>query len=170
MVILFSRRKCEEEKQIIEILSKYGANYISDKTVTAGDGSFTIISEYKKTEINIKNGIALILDDTDRFYNQTFKDGIIGICEDKNQKALEIFKRSNIPVVSCGMNSKNTITLSSLNSNSLLATLQRSLTDQSGKTVEPAEFKIKLTKEYLPFAVMASAAVLLLMGITPEAF
>ena len=170
MVILFSGRKSAVERDIIEILSGCGANYISDKAVTSGDGGFTIISEYKKTEINLKNGIAVFIDDTDRFNNQTFPKGIIGICEDSNQKALEIFKNSNIPVISCGMSAKNTVTLSSINSETLLAALQRTVTDCTGNEVDPGEFKIKLKKSYAPFAVMASTAVLLLNGITPKAF
>ena len=170
MVILFSGRKSAVERDIIEILSGCGANYISDKAVTSGEGGFTIISAYKKTEINLKNGIAVFIDDTDRFDNQIFPDGITGVCEDSNLKALSIFKSCGTPVISCGMSGKNTVTLSSLGSTSLLASLQRTVTDLCGNEVDPAEFKIKLTKQYSPFAVMASAAVLLLVGIKPEVF
>lgn len=170
MVILFSGRKSRVEGQIIEILCRYGATYISDKAVNENCGSFTIISEYKKTDIRLKNGIAVFIDDTERFNGQTFPLGTVGICEDTNIKALQLFKESNIPVISCGMNAKNTITLSSLNSTSLLASLQRTVTDCLGNEVDPAEFRIKLNKPYTPFAIMASAAVLLLNGITPEIF
>lgn len=170
MVILFSGRKCTVEKEIIEILSGYGASYISDKAVSSAEGRFTVISEYKKTDIKLKNGIAVFIDDTDRFANQVFPDGITGVCEDSNLKALSIFKSCGTPVISCGMNGKNTVTLSSLGSTSLLASLQRTVTDLCGNEVDPAEFKIKLTKQYSPFAVMASAAVLLLVGIKPDVF
>ncbi len=170
MVILFSGRKCAVEKEIIEILSGYGANYISDKAVSSAEGRFTVISEYKKTDIKLKSGIAVFIDDTDRFDNQIFPDGITGVCEDSNLKALSIFKSCGTPVISCGMSGKNTVTLSSLGSTSLLASLQRTVTDLCGNEVDPAEFKIKLTKQYSPFAVMASAAVLLLVGIKPEVF
>ena len=44
------------------------------------------------------------------------------------------------------------------------------VTDFIGNDIDPAEFKIKLTKKYSPFAVMASAAVLLLVGIKPDVF
>ncbi len=168
MVILFSERNSTAEREIIEILSSYGADYISDKTVISGDGDFTIVSEYKKAEIRIKKGIAVFIDDTDRFNNQIFPDGIIGICEEKNIPALKAFKKSGIPVISCGMNSKNTVTLSSINNNTLLATLQRSLTDRAGNNIDPTEFKIHLKKKRTPFAVMASVAVLLLNGKTPN--
>lgn len=168
MVILFSGRKSTAEKDIIDILSGYGASYISDKAVISGNGDFTIVSEYKKSEIRIKKGIAVFIDDTDRFDDQIFPDNMIGICEERNITALKAFKKSGIPVISCGMNSKNTVTLSSMNSNTLLATLQRSLTDRSGNNIYPTEFKIRLKKSRTPFAIMASVAVLLLNGITPN--
>lgn len=170
MVILFSGRKSSTEKEIIEILTSQGGDYISDKAVCREKGLFTVISEYKKTDLKLKNGIALIIDDTERFEGQVFPKGIIGICEDSNQKALKLFEKSKIPVISCGMNSKNTVTLSSLNSDTLFASLQRTVTDITGKEIEPEEFRIKLKKSYRPFSVMASAAVLLLCGIVPTEF
>lgn len=170
MVILFSGRKSKTEKEIIEILTKYGATYISDKLVSQNQGLFTIISTYKKTEINLNKGIAVFIDDTDRFTQQDFPIGIIGICEDTNIKALETFKNSRIAVISCGINLKNTITLTSINDDELFASLQRTVTDNSGTQIDPRELKIKLTKKFSPFAVMASVAVLLLNGILPTEF
>lgn len=168
MVILFSGRKNKTEKEIIEILTGIGANYISDKAVFSGTEQITIISEYKKTDIKIDKGIAVFLDDTDRFDGQILPKGIIGICEDCNQKALNIFFKNCIPVISCGMNSKNTITLSSINSENLLASLQRTVTDIKGNDIEPEEFKITLKRKYHPYSVMASVAILLLCGVIPK--
>lgn len=170
MVILFSDRKNRIEKEITEILTFAGADYISDKTIYSGEGFFSVISEYKKIDLKIKNGIAVFCGNADRFKTQVFPENIIGICEDTNTAALQLFKINRIPVISCGMNSKNTITLSSIIDNELLASLQRSIYDINGKKLEPAEFKIKLNKNYSPFSVMASLAVLLLKGIIPKEF
>lgn len=170
VVILFAPRKSRIEKEIIEILTQHGANYISDKFVSENDGNFTIISVYKKTELKLKKGIAVFIDESERFENQSFPIGIIGICEDENQRALKIFKENNIAVISCGINAKNTVTLSSINSTSLLASLQRTLTDNCGNQIDPSEFKIKLNKNFSSFSVMASIAVLLLNGIIPKEF
>ena len=170
MVILFSDRKSRIEKEIIDILTFTGADYISDKTVCSREGVFTIISEYKKAELDITHGLAVFCENTNRFKNQTFPKGIIGICEDTNLNALELFKKSNTPVISCGLNGKNTVTLSSFKDNTMLVTLQRSITNIHKTEIEPCEFKIKLNKSYSPFAVLASSAVLLLKGITPKEF
>ena len=170
MVILFSERKNKIEQEIIEILLGYGANYISDKMVSEQGGKFTIISEYKKASVHLEKGIAVFVGETDRFDGQIFPKGIVGVCEDTNINALEIFRASNIPVISCGMSSKNTITLSSLDSDCTLAALQRTVTDRNGKSVEPGEFRIILKSSYSPYSIMAATAVLLLNGITPEEF
>ncbi len=170
MVILFSGRQSKTEKEIIKILKSYGGTYISDKNIQKNQGLFTIISTYKKTEIDLEKGIAVFIDNTDRFKNQVFPIGIIGICEDNNSKALEIFKKSGIAVISCGINLKNTITLSSITDGELLASLQRTVTDNLGNSIQPSEFKIKLTRNYTPFAVMACVAILLLNGIFPKEF
>ena len=170
MVLLFSDRKSKIEKEIIEILSSYGGNYISDKKVLETDGSFTIISCYKNTELSVNKGIAVFCDSSERFKEQRLPDNTVGICEDGNTLALSVFKKNKIPVIVCGMNSKNTITLSSLNSDTLFAALQRTVTDNNGKLIEPEEYKIQLSKSYEPFSVMASISVLLLNSVKPDRF
>lgn len=170
MVILFSERKSSAQKDIIEILTSVGADYISDKEVNASNGLFTIVSEYKKTNLKLKNGIAVICDNTDRFNGQKLPKGIIGVCEDTNTNALELFKSNGTPVISCGMGNKNTITLSSLGNKALLISLQRIITDISGDDIEPIDIKISVKKSYSTFSIMASAAVLLLKGIIPKQF
>ncbi len=161
MVILFSGRKEKTEKEIIDILTDFGANYISDKKISAASGGFTIISEYKKTDIKIDSGIAVMLDNSERFENQVFPKGIIGICESSNLKALKIFRDNNTPVISCGMNPKSSITLSSLSPTSLLLTVQRRIA-VADKIIEPGEYKIQISGNYSPFSIMASAIILFL--------
>lgn len=170
MVIIFSERKNKIEKEIIEILIKHSGDYISDKEVYSKNGKFTVISEYKKTDINIKSGIAILVDESNRFDKQTFKNGIIGICESQNKSALTIFEKSKIPIISCGSNPKNTVTFSSINDGNILLSLQRTIISLEGKETFPCEFNIKLTKKYNPFSIMASASALLLCGIVPKEF
>lgn len=170
MVILFSKRKSKIEEEIIEILLKYGGDYITDKKIIITDSKFTLVSKYKYSEITLKKGIAVFCDDTDRFEKQELPQNMIGICEENNKTALELFKKNCISVITCGMNSKNTVTLSSLNDNTLLTSLQRTVTDSKGTDIMPSEFKVKLNKKYNPFAVMACVAVLLINGIMPTEF
>ena len=170
MVILLSDRRNKCEAEIIEILKKYGARCISDKYVIDGKTGLTILSLYKNSDIQIDKGVVVFLDNGARFIKQKLPVGIVGICEENNQSALDILKRNKIEAVCCGMGSKNSITLSSIGSNQLFTCLQRGLQSSSGEIIEQGEFKIKLTKNYKPFSVMASTAILLLEGITPISF
>ena len=114
MVILFSNRKNKCENEIIEILSKYGAGHLSDKHITESNDNFTILSIYKKSELSLKKGIIVFIDSGERFIKQEIPLGFIGICEDNNLNALTNFKTNKIEAICCGMNNKNTITLSSI--------------------------------------------------------
>lgn len=99
-----------------------------------------------------------------------FRPGSIGVCEDSNSEALKLLMKNCVPVISCGMNGKNTVTLSSVGGSAALVSLQRTVTDIYGRDREPAEFRIRLTHSRSPFAVAAAAAALLLLGITPDEF
>ncbi len=170
MVILFSDRNSKCEAEIKEILTKHGGQFISDKFIGDGNKDFTILSVYKNSNLEIEKGIAVFLDYKERFKSQVLPKGIIGICENENRTALEIFKRNKIAVICCGLSNKNSITLSSIGNEQLFASLQRSVQNLNGEIIDPCEIKIKLTRDYLPFSVMASAAILILKGIVPKEF
>ncbi len=165
MILLFSNRKLKLEKEIIEILTACGGNFISDKAVHFAGGLFTVNILYKKSEITAEKGIVLLLDDTERFINQKIPKGMIAVCEEKNSSALEIIKNNGAPVITCGINPKNTLTFASMEKENFIISLQREITDIKGKTVLPSDFKINLKKDYSPQAVILCCAVLLLSGI-----
>ena len=170
MVILLSERKNKCENEIIKILKKYGADHISDKQILKNGGNFTLFSIYKKTDILTNNGIAVFIGENKRLKYQKLPIGVIGICEENNLTALENFKYNNSAVITCGINNRNTITLSSINEHSVLATIQRSFIDIAGNVIYPCEIKITLTEKYSPYAVMVATTVLIIKGITPQEF
>ena len=170
MVVLLTNRKSKYEKEIIEILKNYGANHISDKFITENKNNFTIISVYKKTDITLNRGIAVFTEKSNRLKHQSLPIGVIGICEDNNEIGLETFKINHNAVLTCGPGNKNTITNSSISNNTIFLTIQRTIINQNGEKIEPCEIKIELSKNFLPFSVMAAAAILILYGITPNKF
>lgn len=170
MVILFCQNENGVAKEIAEILTSHGADHITDSVIEQKNGRFTVLTKTRKTELKLTNAIAVFCSESKKFKNQAFPKGVIGICEETDRTALEILARSDTPVITCGMNQKNTVTLSSLNGNIWLAALQRNLNDLNGKKILPCEFKIKLKKQYNPFSVLAAAVILLLNGIKPCEF
>ncbi len=170
LVILFTERKSKYEKEIIEILEKYGANHFSDKSISDNGGSFTVISIYKPTSLSIKNAIAVFLEANEKFIFQVYPIGIIGICEDTNIPALENFKQNHNAVITCGICNKNTLTISSFGEKYVLVTLQRAIIDLKGNKIEPREYKISLTKPYSEYSILSATAILITKGIYPESF
>ncbi len=170
MVLLFSERKSKHKDEIREILTHYGASYISDRGITEGELGVNIISIYKETDITLNKGVAVFCDDTERFYNQHLPNDITGICDESNIFAIKSFEANGIKAIICGMGPKNTVTFSSIHDNAVIITLQRTITDYNGEELLPCEFKINLLRKYKPFSVMAAATVLLLHGVIPESF
>ena len=165
MVVLFSERKSKTEKEIAKILLKYNVSYISDSKIICAERPVNVVCQHKSLDLEIGKGIAVFTDDTNRFENQVLPNGVIGICESGNLNALKVFKKNKIPVITCGVNSKSTVTFSSFCNHTAFLSLQRTV-----KKIEPQEIKIKLCENYQPFSVMASAMILLLNGINPNKF
>lgn len=92
----------------------------------------------------------------------------LGVCEGTNSAALEYFSRLNVPVISCSMSPLETITLSSRSPSFCTVTVQRDCPRVDSKTIEPAEYPLKLRKNYSDFTILAVFCILLLNGYEPE--
>lgn len=73
-----------------------------------------------------------------------------------------LLKGRELQALSCGLQTTDTLTLSSCTQESAVISLQRTLTTFSGETVEPGEFPVKLSGPTDPFAILSVAATYLL--------
>ena len=170
MVILFSDRNSKSQKEIIKILNACGADFITDKAVYSTGNFFEVLSLHKAIDLKLKKGIVIFADESNKFKEQTIPQGTIGICDIFNENALGIFKKNKTPVIGCGINQKSTITLSSINNDCVIATLQRTVCDIYGRKILPGDYKIKLNSNYSHFSVMCCFAVITAMGLTVDEF
>ncbi|MFT3952379.1 MAG: hypothetical protein QM689_10630 [Oscillospiraceae bacterium] len=69
---------------------------------------------------------------------------LTGILTQSNHRLTESLKNANIPVLTCGMSQKDTVTYSSFTGDKLVVSLQRRLKTPHGVTVEPFEMPIAL--------------------------
>ena len=97
-------------------------------------------------------------------------DSALAICDGDDRVVLDTLCRTKIPVVSCGMCAKNSITLSAFDDKSAMISIQRSFCDIFSKNVPAGEYRIALSKPYSPFAVMACTAALLFHQVIPGKF
>ena len=169
MVFLFSERNSREEEEITEILCRNGAG-ITATGMPPSSASFPLFIIRNPDILEAANGVAIFTSDCRAFSRRALPFPLTGVCEQGNHTALSIFKRNQIPAVVCGMDHRNTLTLSSVSEGAVLAGLQRSLTDKNGREIPPAEYPVTLSGPYCRFAVLASAAALLFEGFSPESF
>lgn len=161
MLFILWDGRSRDGRDILEILEPYTDRRHTSRFRT---GRLEIIALHGKS----KNGIAVFTGNTEAFKGYRLPHCTHGICEETDISALRILKARKIPLVTCGMNAKSTVTASSITPTRALVTLQRCLTEHGAVT--PAELSIELSGARTPFAITAAAAVLLLNGITPKLF
>lgn len=88
----------------------------------------------------------------------------VGIVQSDHLAAVKTLSKWQIPVISCGMASTDTLTFSSVSADSAVVCLQRAIPTLQGSVVEPAEIRLTLSRPYSDYALMCIAAVLLLSG------
>ena len=170
MVFLFSDSQGPEQEEISEILCRHGAGIVSDREAPVQNQTFLLASAHTPIKLEAESGIVIFTSDCAAFRDQRLPGSLSGVCESDNKTALEILQQNKNPVITCGMDLRNALTLSGVWEYAVSVGLQRTLRDKNGTELSPAEYPICLTKPYTPFAVLAATAALLTEGIVPVRF
>ncbi len=86
----------------------------------------------------------------------------IGLLSSSNLSAATFLRRCGIRTMTLGMSSKDTLTLSSITSDSAVLCLQRAICDLSGNILDPVEIPLTLSHQYDAFSILCAAAIFLL--------
>lgn len=89
---------------------------------------------------------------------------VVAIVDSCNQDVMKLVSETELPAITCGLSARDTITLSSINEDSAVIDLQRSITCFDGKIMEPQEIPISLCSTIDSFALMCVAAIFILSG------
>lgn len=158
MVLLLGNGAGRESTEI------YGIVEEKKKRQNMGD-LFTVIASCELPKVDKKRGVVIITDNSISLKNRIIPSGFVGICEDKNEKAIEIFESSKIPVITCGMGNKNTVTATSISNGGMLIAAQRAFSDIKGRIIEPFEYKMTGYDGYSSFSVMAAFCIFKIYGM-----
>lgn len=88
----------------------------------------------------------------------------VAICSEDDSKSLKALHRMGIPVISCGMCQKSTVTLSSLKKERVMIAVQRQICDSLGRTVPVQE--ISAARDGALYTLMAVTVIRLILGRT----
>jgi len=69
-----------------------------------------------------------------------------------------------LPAITCGLHSRDTITLTSIEEDSAVIGVQRVIEAFEGSLVEPQEIPVRFEKAIAPFTLMVVAAIYILLG------
>ncbi len=168
VIVLFSKRYSRLKKEILGILENYGFAVADNNYITGAVGCRdTVVCRSGRTDLKIGKSVVIFVDDTP-FFGQSVPDEAVTVIESTNTPVLRVLLNSGSSVVNCGMLKTDTLTLSSIGDTGVMVSLQRKIKNISGVTVEPQEYFFPAQKDYLPEAVMISAAVLILYGVFPN--
>ncbi len=82
----------------------------------------------------------------------------------QSSQAAEFAARSALPAITCGLGSKDTLTLTSLGEGNAVVALQRAVTAYDGNVIQPMELPVKLSSPQDSYSLLALAALLAFSG------
>lgn len=91
-------------------------------------------------------------------------DNAVAIVNSSDQKLLTLVAERHIKAITCGFSNVDTLTLSSLTSDSAVISLQRQVKAFDGSILEPFDLPVSFSSYIDPLTLLYSAAVLCLLG------
>lgn len=116
-------------------------------------------------ELRVKDGILLIRTGAKLKHGQKIPDGFHCILNSRSRRDAELLSGMGIPVVACGMGSRDTLSIASLDYGSAVLSLQRSLYTLQGTLLEPHDFQVHVEGKAGPAQILPTAMLLLLLGM-----
>lgn len=169
-IILYGDRKDNIIKTRLckALKDKKSFSYISDRIIEepkTAESDFIIYDISGVEEIKLKKGILVFKSHLDREKSALkLSDGIINVVDPDNIAALSLLKDSPNMAVTCGMSSRCTLTISSIEENSAALSLQRKVALLSGGAAEPSEISVSMSERIDGYALLAISAVFILAG------
>ncbi|MCL2579776.1 MAG: hypothetical protein FWE32_07050 [Oscillospiraceae bacterium] len=88
----------------------------------------------------------------------------VAIVDSSSDALLAHVSKTRLPAITCGLNSRDTISLSSMTAPGAVIDLRRSITCLDESQIEPQEIPMRLSSPVDSFLLMSLAAILILTG------
>lgn len=154
--------------KLCRILSGFGGvlGFYNDCVIESAENNEFLLFECEYIERIDRANVILVFKSKQHCRRLRLKlsEHAISIVGEENERALQMLNGSTAPVLTCGMSSKDTLTLSSVSENNAVVSLQREIRDFNGNIIEPCEIQIIHDEPFSKFELLAACAVLLLAG------
>lgn len=154
---------------LLPALSRYGGVQYYNINHLAILGSnkmkFILYDCEKLPQIELDSGIIIFKNSFNDSQQIKIPSGFSCILETKNIHAAELLNSAGAVAITCGTNSKDTLSIAGLDETSAALSLQRSVMTIGGNVLEPHDFTVKFKEQLSPNRILAVCAVLLISGI-----
>lgn len=87
---------------------------------------------------------------------------MIGILSSEDTVGAQLFQQMKLTTITCGLSGKDSLTLSSITSDSAVICLQRTIRSLSGQEIDPGEIPVSLSRPVDRYSLLVAVAVALL--------
>jgi hypothetical protein len=157
---------------LLPALENYGGlrYYGPDRIFERGNSpEFFLYDCGEAPEIGLKSGIILFKNSLQPQKAIHIPSGFLCVLETKNYHAASLLKDTDAAVVTCGTSTKDTLSIASLENDSAVLSLQRSLKTLKGETLEPHDFTVGFSEKRSPHQLLSVCAALLISGLDSSA-
>ena len=136
LIIIYS-----DQKQLKDFFKATFDKDINTKCEIFSYKQLSVICAPAPIFIDSQNSVIVLLDITDE--NINIKNAAICILSSENSAALKVLKNKNIPCLTCGNGTLDSISLSSITEEKIIICQQRNIKTIDGKILEAREFPIE---------------------------
>jgi hypothetical protein len=164
-VIGKSTDKILEEIILSQLIKTYRVTYIKNKSlVQAGTGYEIVVADTTELKSLYIPESIIVMKNGGKIPEIPLPEKSIIIANSENLEQLAALKNSNLNVITCGISDKDTLSCSSITSDSIVISLNRQITAFSGRKIQPLEIPLKFDKNlkavYYPIAFTALRLIL----------
>lgn len=148
-----------------DLAHRFCISYHDNKTLTrVGIGEEIMVLDTEQlSAIALDRCILLMKTDARPSDLSLLSSDTLAIANSENQLQLGALSKLQIPVITCGMGQKDTISFSSCGDESMVISLQRTISSLFGNTIEPLEIPIQNAYDIDGYALLAYTALRLLL-------
>ena len=149
------------------LAQSFNTSYISENNFwQEGQGDELLLYETGQIlDCRMKPCIVIVPPGSTAELGKNFDSDTLFILSSEQKKILRTMVKLNLRTMTCGASAKDSLTFSSKDDDELVVSLQRSVVNFRGETIEPLEFPIKRTPEIDDFTAMAYISILIETGI-----
>lgn len=131
--------------------------------------SFLLVDDGQMRSVQMENCILLFKENCAGLGTVDLPKACAAVLEPENEQAASLLQARHIPIVTCGLSQKNTVTFSSRTPTTAVISLQREIHTTTGEPVDPRELPVALSAPREDYPLLATVAALWLAGISfPE--